>query len=468
MKRSAFLKVSGLATIGLLLQKTYGASHPFIESKASDDVIYYTNKDAVYDELRKGFNKRIDRYPAVIAVCMTTKGVQDAILYAKKINVTIRVKSGGHCMEGLGVGDGGMQIILSEMKQVTWIDNYKIKAGPAVLLKNLYDVVLPKNRILPGGSCATVALGGLTLGGGYGLMSRLFGLTCDSLESVTMVDGNGNIISSDKNPELLWACRGGANGNFGIITELVYKVHNAPRSMSSYRFRSYKVNSTRGKSILKTWFEESKKLPNSCFSTCLFNGTTAYILLTNVSALTAPIQAFINKMTNLSDKYSASPAQPLAAALKNYYGQQQPVLFKNASSGLYKSFEDIEPVIEQLLNVVFKTRGMIYQVNLLGGAIQTPAFEQSSSFPHRAFTYFSELQTYWEAPATGSNQLQQFEVIQQLIATQGITAQYRNYPDLNFKNYLEAYYDQNLPRLKKLKLLYDPEDRIKHSQSVVA
>lgn len=467
MKRKSFLKTASLLTFGISLQKAYGLNHPFVAANISDeDVVFYKKSDLAYDSLRKGFNKRIDKFPAMIALCFTTKGVQQAVLLAKKMKLTIRIKSGGHCMEGFSTGNDSMQIVLKEMNSIEWNNNYEIKVGPACLLKNVYAELLPKNKILPGGSCATVALGGLTLGGGYGLMSRLFGLTCDSLQSITMVDGNGSIVVSNKDTNLLWACRGGANGNFGIITELTYKVHDSPKTMSSYRFRSYKVNTVRGKGILKTWFEESKLLPKSCFSTCLFNGTTAYILLTNVAAQTTAVTNFINKMRSISDKYSANVKQPIALALKNYYGLQTPILFKNASSGLYKSFTDIEPIIEKLLEIVFKTRGMIYQVNLLGGAIQTKEFEDSSSFPHRDFTYFSELQAYWDAPATGELQISQFEKVQQLIASQGITAQYRNYPDINFKNATQAYYAQNLLRLQEIKRKYDPENIIQHEQSL--
>lgn len=469
MKRKSFLKAASLATVALTLQKAFGYDHPFTADNLSDeDVVFFKKTDASYNGLRNGFNKRIDKFPAMIALCLTTKGVQQAIVTAKKMNLTIRVKSGGHSMEGFSTGNDCMQIVLKEMNSIQWNSDYEIMVGPACLLKDIYAALLPKNKILPGGSCATVALGGLTLGGGYGLMSRLLGLTCDSLQSITMVDGNGRIVLSNKDTELLWACRGGANGNFGIITELTYKVHDAPKAMSSYRFRSYKVSTTRGKEILKTWFEESKLLPKSCFSTCLFNGTTTYILLTNISVQTAAVTNFIDKMRSISDKYSANVKQPIALALKNYYGLQTPILFKNASSGLYKSFDDIEPIIEKLLEIVFNTRGMIYQVNLLGGAIQKKEFEDNSSFPHRDFTYFSELQTYWDAPATGKIRMEQFEKIQELIFSQGITAQYRNYPDINFKNATHAYYAQNLPRLQSIKKKYDPENIIQHEQSVNA
>src|SRR5690606_14140152 len=99
---------------------------------------------------------------------------------------------------------------------------------PACLLQEIYASFLPKNRIIPAGSCGTVGIAGLALGGGYGFFSRKYGLTCDHLTRIKLVDGNGKIQDSDGNPKLLWACRGGGNGNFGVVTEMEFKTHPAP------------------------------------------------------------------------------------------------------------------------------------------------------------------------------------------------------------------------------------------------
>jgi hypothetical protein len=236
--------------------------------------------------------------------------------------------------------------------------------------------------------------------------------------------------------------------------------------MSSYRFRSKKIGIERGKTILQTWFEESSKLPDSCFSTCLFNGKTIYILLTNVLKNNAVVERFIAKMKEVSDTMTSNVNENLAKALHNYYGQNHPVLFKNASCGLYKSFADIESVIDSILEIVFAGGGMIYQINTLGGAIQNPQFQNNSSFPHRDYNYFSELQTYWDQPLQGERLMKRFQDVQDIIKKQGITAQYRNYPDIHFSNYEESYYGANLIRLKQLKKQFDPENMFRYEQSI--
>lgn len=464
--RKNFLQKLALSSAAILLKPLVSFSIPFSAFQPGGNVDYFEKNDLRYDELRKGFNKRISKYPQIIALCYNTAGVQEAVQRAGKAGLKIAIKSGGHCMEGFSSGDGGMQIIVSSLNKMEWLNEFEIKLGPGCLLKDIYTELVSKGKIISGGSCGTVAIGGLALGGGYGLMSRLFGLTADSLLQVTMVDAGGNIINSKNDPELLWACRGGGNGNFGIITEMKFKVHNMPRTMSSFRFKSFKTKPEAAKKIMQTWFTETKKLPNACFSALLFNGDTAYILLTNTSRQTSAVQQFIQNIKAVTQKYTANQGQPLAAALKVFYGEQHPVKFKNASAGLYKSFDDIEPVVDKILSIVLNTKGMIYQLNTLGGAIQSKEFEVSSSFPHRAYPYFSELQTYWDADSKAELLIQRFAEMQQIIATQGINAQYRNYPDSNFKNPLEQYYGNNLARLRAVKEKYNAAGLISHPQSI--
>lgn len=465
--RKKFLQLSLLAPLSI-------AAKPlaFLNIAASnkmylgENVIYYKAGEAEYEKLRKGFNKRIDKLPAVIALCMNTSGVAEAVNYAAKNKLPIAVKSGGHCMEGFSCNNGGMVINLSAMKNIEWINNETVKLNPACTLSEIYDVLLPKKKIIPGGSCAGVGIGGLALGGGYGLLARKLGLTCDSLQSVTMVDGKGNIVSSDIHPDLLWACRGGNNGNFGVVTSLSFKLHTAPSFLKSYRFRAYKLTKERATIILQKWFELSAVLPVDCFSAFVLNGKTIYILLTNLGKETSAVQKVIDELKLLTDKNSNSPAQPLARALKNYYGRPGPMYFKNASAGLYKNFGEIESFIDKALDVVLATPGMIYQVNTLGGNIQNNDFEKGSAFPHRAYPFFSELQTYWENPSQQKKLLERFQQVQEIFMENGIKAQYRNYPDINFSNWPQMYYGNNYKRLQEIKARFDPDNLFRFEQSV--
>lgn len=469
LSRKNFLHLSLLSPIGLLTRpfQFLSNTNKTILLSNSENVQYYSATDtSMYNTLRQGFNNRIDKYPKIIALCKNTNGVAEAIKYAIQNKLPIAIKSGGHCMEGFSCNNGGMVINVSTLNTIEWLTADTIQVGPGCTLANIYNELLPKNKILPGGSCAGVGIGGLALGGGYGLLARHYGLACDSLQAVTMVDGSGTITHSKNDAELLWGCKGGNNGNFGIVTALTFKVHTAPKSMYSYRFKAFKLNTQQSKYIIEQWFLLTQGLPTGCFSALVQNGKTVYILLTNIGKHTAVVQQVINTLTTLTDKTTKTAAQPLAKALKTYYGIQHPVLFKNASAGLYKSFADIEPYIHEVLNIVLNTPGMIYQINTLGGNIKNEAFENAAAFPHRAYNYCSELQTYWDVPSQQNKLLQRFEQVQQIFKANNIQAQYRNYPDVNFSNSQQLYYGQSLKKLQQLKTKYDPNNNFKFDQSI--
>jgi len=467
MHRKKFLRLAALVPAAVLINPVKLFSE-FYDCYDEANVTYYKKGEAAYEDNRKGFNKRINKFPAIIAVCKNESGVAEAIRLAAKNNMPVAVKSGGHCMEGFSCNNNGMLINLSMLNKIEWIDANTVRVGPACRLAELYNELLPKNKIIPGGSCAGVGIGGLTLGGGYGLLSRKFGLTCDSLQSVTMVDGKGNIVSSDNDKELLWACKGGNNGNFGVVTSLSFKVHDAPATMQSFKFRSCGVNVEFTKAMLEKWFAVTTRLPEYCFSAFVLNHKTLYILITNAGKHTPQLQQVIDELKSVSDKSTNSVRQPLAAALKNYYGRKEPLYFKNASAGLYKNYAEISGFIDQALNLVINnTPGMIYQVNTLGGKILNKEFEAASSFPHRECLYFSELQTYWDQPAQEKKLIENFQKVQEVFISNGIKAQYRNYPDINFKDWKEYYYSKNYVRLQQVKKKYDAGNLFRYEQSII-
>ena len=426
----------------------------------------YKKGDTQYDVLRKGFNKRIEKFPAAIAQCTSTEEVAQAITYGIENKLPISIKSGGHSFEGFSCNDNSLVIDLSLMNSVSWENENLISVQPGCRLSQLYDAILPKNKLLPAGSCGSVGIGGLTLGGGYGIFSRKYGLTCDSLQEVTMVDGTGNIINSKDDPELLWACKGGGNGNFGVITSMKFSLNDAPDVLQSYRFRIKSVNVERAKEVLEKWFDISADLPHSCFSAYVLNRKSLYILLTNCEVKNVDITKVVADLSALVDNTSIGKPTQLSNAVKVFYGEKNPVYFKNASAGLYKNYDDIKNCIEKVLEKVTATPGMIYQVNTLGGKINDADLSVQSSYAHRGQNYLSELQTYWQQPSQADKMVKAFQEVQQLFYDGGIRQQYRNYPDLNLKDWTNAYYGGNYNRLQKVKIKYDPENIFRYEQSI--
>lgn len=434
---------------------------------ASNNVIYVYAKDDNYNELRQGFNKRYDKKPAVIALCKNTLGVSEAIKLANQEGYKVAIKSGGHSFEGFSSIDGGMQINLSLMNSIELNENNQAIVEPACLLKNLYDYLLPKNRIIPAGSCGTVGVGGLALGGGYGFFARKYGLTCDNLIDAEFVDGNGEIHKASEKENLLWGLKGGGNGNYGVVTKMTFNTHPAPNGFTRYRFKAYKLDKERTKTLLKTYFEYSNKLSETCFAAFVLNHKTMVLLITNYGEPDEALNNMLEAFKAISDKTDLGTKKDLANSLKNYYGVQYPIYFKNASAGYYKGYEDIETSLDEVLDKVFAKSGLIYQINTLGGNINNSDFEEKSCYPHREYGYLSELQAYWDKPSQEEYLVNTFEEIQTELFNNGITRQYRNYPSLGFKNWQTAYYgEENYAKLQELKQQYDPKG-VFHFEQIV-
>jgi hypothetical protein len=465
LSRREFLKLASITGAGLL----FPSRGLILDALAKgEDVVFIGKEDPRYEALRQGFNKRVQKHPQVIALCRNTEGVAEAVNYARRKKLPIAVKSGGHAFEGFSCNDGGLAINLSPLNGVEWRKDGTLKIGPACTLSRLYDEILPKGRILPAGSCGGVGIGGLTLGGGYGFFSRKYGLTCDSLMEATLVDGKGKIRSSKNDEDLLWACRGGGGGNFGVVTEMVFKTHPAPAAFQSHRFKIPRLDANRAEHILEKWFEEAGKLPEACFSAFVLNGKTLTILVTNYEEHTPVIQKTLDLLASLAEKTTIGAPQDLPTALKRYYGIQSPLYFKNASAGLYRGFDQIKGFIGKVMEVVVGTPGLIYQINTLGGAIATAGTEESSCYAHRHLPFLSELQTYWDAPGKERLLLERFKDVQKIFRKNGIATQYVNYPDIDFEDWETAYYGRNYARLQEIKERYDPENNFRHPQSVKA
>lgn len=430
-------------------------------------VTWLTPQDKAYAAARRPYNSTITTQPLMIARCLREDGVVQAIARAAAEGKGVAVKSGGHSFEGFGLNDDGLVVDVSQMNRVV-LDKESgiVTAGPGCLLGKMNQTLLAQGRLLPSGSCASVGLAGLVLGGGYGLFARQFGLTCDHLESLRLVDGEGNVRDSREEPELLWACRGGGNGHFGIVTEFRLRTHAAPSRLHAFRFRLARLDAIRAKELLEAWFAATAALPENAFCAFVLNGNFLSVLLTTTgSPENKGVAALRKRLTGLGMKPTVSKAVPLAAALPRYYGNAGPIAFKNASGGYYESFAHLAPALPGVLEETLHTPGLIFQVNTLGGAI---ARGPDGAYPHRRFPWLGEWQAYWEHESQREKLLAATARVRAHLAAGGITRHYANYPDKAFKDWPKAYYDAGYARLQALKKKLDPANRVRHPQSVRA
>jgi UDP-N-acetylenolpyruvoylglucosamine reductase len=217
--------------------------------------------DGDYDEARELFNAMIDRRPALIAQCASSDDVARVIAFARQHELPLAIRGGGHNGGGLGSVDDGVVADLSLLRSITVDPAARtVRVGGGCTWSEVDAATHPHGLAVPCGVISTTGVGGLTLGGGIGHLTRNYGLTIDNLLSaeVVLADGQHVRASADEEPGLFWAIRGGG-GNFGVVTEFTFRAHPVSHVVGGPTF--WPIEQT--EEVLRAYREFLPTLPNN-------------------------------------------------------------------------------------------------------------------------------------------------------------------------------------------------------------
>src|SRR5215212_6220302 len=424
-------------------------------------------QDPSYDEARQSFNARFSRFPAAIVICDTTNDVRNAIRWARQQGMPLRARSGGHSYEALSVVDGGLVVDVGGLTGVE-VDLSRGEAviGAGVHLLDCYRRLGEHGVTIPAGTCPGVGIAGLTLGGGIGFLSRQYGLTCDNLVAVDLIDADGRALraSEEKHPDLFWALRGGGGGNFGIATAFTFRVHPIDEVVTCTVSWPWDDAAE----VLDTWQRWAPFVDDRlCVSLAVAHPSAGAISATGLftgSATELPplLEPLLQAGT---PGPSVIQSLPYVTAAEQFAGPPiESVRFKNASSLAYDPLpaEAIATLVEHL-------RAAPFASDLVGffplqGAIANidPA---ATAFPHRRALFDLQYQAYWWDDAAEPVSLAWVHDLRAAM-TPYTSGAYVNYIDADITNWESAYYGTNLTRLKQVKMDYDPGDVFNGAQSI--
>ncbi len=420
-----------------------------------------------YDEARRNYNGRFNKFPIVINFCESAQDVVNAILWVRKHRIPFRIRGGRHSYEAYSLVDGGLVIDISRLLKFRFDrEEGTVRIGAGYRLLPLYEALWNHGVTIPGGTCPTVGISGLTLGGGYGLLSRPMGLTCDNLLEVEMVTARGNRIRAgyDQHPDLFWACHGGGDGSFGVITSFTFRVHPIGKVVR-YRFAWDFADLKKVVGYWQLWAPSADPRLTSLLllpaqnqgdlrSNGIFVGPEEELrrILQPLQEGTMPKTVEIQSLTWLE-------------AVHLFAGRPvKQELFKNSSAYAYEPLPDAAlDVLIQNLQTAPGTANLV-SFDAYGGAIgRVPA--DATAFVHREAHFVFQYQSYWTQDTEAEENIRWIEQFRQsmLPYTRGA---YRCYCDSMIPDWPVAYFGENISRLMMVKQLYDPENLFQFDQSI--
>jgi len=434
--------------------------------------------DAGYDDARAVWNAMIDRRPALIVRCAGTADVRASLAYARDHQLRLAVRGGGHNIAGSALCDDGLVIDLSRMKSVQ-VDPVRRRAwveGGATL-RDFDHEAQAYGLATPLGINSTTGVAGLTLGGGFGWLSRTLGLAADNLLSAEIVtaDAGRLQVSATEHPDLFWAIRGGG-GNFGVVTRFEFALHPVdpqitaglivyPFAQAQSVLQQYRDAVATMAPDLTVW-TVLRKAPPLPFLPPQVHGQDVLVLPVFSPSPSDAVDAAIARIAKLGEPLGMHVGPMPYAAWQQIF---DPMLTPGARN--YWKSHNFTQLSDGALDVVLRyasdlpTPQCEIFLGLLGGQAGAPP-PQATAYPHRDALYVMNVHTRWEDPADDERCIawaRAFFADATPYASGGV---YVNFMPQDEGERTSDAYGANYARLAQIKAAYDPDNLFRTNQNI--
>lgn len=433
--------------------------------------------DAVYDESRTIWNAMVDRKPGMVIRAKGASDVQIAVNFARENGLLVSVRSGGHQIAGHAVADGALLLDLSQMQSVH-VDpkNKTARVGPGASLGDVDKETQAHGLALPVGINSTTGIAGLTLGGGFGWITRKFGMTIDNLVSadVVVADGRQLRASADENADLFWAICGGG-GNFGVVTSFEFNLHEVgpevmaglivhPLAAAPGLLQSFEKIADAAPDELTVWVvmrlapplpflpEEWHGKPVLVFAAC-YSGDMAdgEAAMAELRGLGDPIVDVIGPTPFVGWQAAFDPL--LTPGMRNYWKSHDfDSLPEAAITTLLSALDNIpDPNSE------------VFIAHVGGAMARVP--ETATAYPQRSAHFVMNVHTRWAEPSGDDLCIGWARKLFDETAQFSTGSVYVNFMPEDEADRVTGAYGSNMDRLQTVKGIYDPENlfRLNHN-----
>jgi FAD/FMN-containing dehydrogenase len=437
-----------------------------------------TPSDPGYDDARSLWNAMIDKKPAVIARCSGSEDVVSALGFAREHGLEVAVKGAGHNIAGSAMCDGGVVIDLSALQAVD-VDPASMTARveSGATLADVDEATQAHGLAVPTGINSTTGIAGLTLGGGFGWLSRKHGLTVDNLMAAEMVTAEGERVRASEleNPDLFWAIRGGG-GNFGVVTSFTFRLHPVgpevlagliihPMSDAPNVMRQLRDHNRTAPDELSVWMV-LRKAPPLPFIPEDWHGKDVLVLAAMYAGDTGDGNAALDPVRSIGSPIAeAIGAQPFAAWQQAF----DPLLTPGARN--YWKSHDFHELTDKAIDTLVEYAGRlptaeceVFIARMGGQTNRVPA--DATAYPHRDTEYVMNIHTRWRDPAEDAECLEWAREAFDAMAPHATGGVYVNFMPDDEVDRVRSAYGTNYDRLAEIKARWDPGNVFRANQNI--